>query len=51
LAVVHDLDLARKSFDQALLLRTRVIAYGAASTVLNDAEIQAAYDGAGTVSP
>lgn len=44
LAVVHDLDLARKSFDQALLLRTRVVAYGDATTVLNKANIQAAYD-------
>lgn len=43
LAVVHDLDLARRSFDQALLLRTRLIAYGEAPTVLDETNILAAY--------
>ena len=33
----------RRAFDQALLLRTRVIAYGEAPTVLDEANILAAY--------
>jgi ABC-type Mn2+/Zn2+ transport system ATPase subunit len=43
LAVVHDLDLARRCFDQALLLKTRVIAAGDPATVLSEDSIRAAY--------
>ncbi len=43
LAVVHDLDQARRSFDQAMLLKTRLVAFGEAPEALSDANIQTAY--------
>jgi len=48
LAVVHDLDLARRAFPQALLLNTRLIDLGPAATVLDPARIEAAYGRAHT---
>jgi ABC-type Mn2+/Zn2+ transport system ATPase subunit len=50
LAVVHDLDLARRAFPQALLLNTRLIDVGPAATVLDPARIDAAYGRAHTHS-
>ena len=43
LAVVHDLDMARRSFDHVLLLRTKLIASGEPSSVLTEPNLQAAY--------
>lgn len=43
LAVVHDLELARRTFPQTLLLDTRVVEYGASVDVLRSANIGAAY--------
>ena len=43
LAVVHDLDLARRAFPQALLLNTRLIEVGPTATVLDPARIESAY--------
>lgn len=43
LAVVHDLELARRAFPRALLLNTRVIESGNSAEVLRSANIGAAY--------
>ena len=43
LAVVHDLDLARRSFDQVLLLRTRVVAAGDPTSTLTETHLRSAY--------
>jgi ABC-type Mn2+/Zn2+ transport system ATPase subunit len=43
LAVVHDLDLARRAFPRALLLNTRLVAAGPAAEVLDPALVAAAY--------
>ncbi|MEZ5278342.1 MAG: metal ABC transporter ATP-binding protein [Opitutaceae bacterium] len=51
LAVVHDLELARRYFDQAILLRTRVIATGDPDTVLSAENIRTAYGNDAPVPP
>jgi ABC-type Mn2+/Zn2+ transport system ATPase subunit len=43
LAVVHDLDMARRAFDHVLLLRSKLIASGEPSSVLTEPNLQAAY--------
>ncbi len=43
LAVVHDLDMARRAFDHVLLLRSKLIASGEPSSVLTESNLQAAY--------
>lgn len=43
LAVVHDLDLARRAFPQAVLLNTRLIAAGSTGEVLAPATLASAY--------
>ncbi len=43
LAVVHDLELARRAFPQAVLLNTRLVATGPTSEILQPATIAAAY--------
>jgi ABC-type Mn2+/Zn2+ transport system ATPase subunit len=45
LAAVHDLALARAHFAQGLLLNTRLVAAGPTSSVLTEANIDAAYRG------
>lgn len=42
-AVVHDLALARRHFDHALLLDTTLVAYGAPARVLDEENIRLAY--------
>lgn len=44
LAVVHDLELARRAFPQTLLLDTHVVEFGASTEVLRSATIGAAYN-------
>ena len=48
LAVVHDLDMARRAFDHVLLLRSKLIASGEPSSVLTESNLQAAY---GSLAP
>ena len=43
LAVVHDLELARRAFPHALLLNTRLLAAGPTEAVLTPAHVDAAY--------
>ena len=43
LAVVHDLDLARRGFQNALLLRAHLVAAGTIDEVLTPENVQAAY--------
>ncbi|MCL4869864.1 MAG: metal ABC transporter ATP-binding protein [Anaerolineae bacterium] len=45
LVATHDLNLAAARFDQILLLNHRVIAYGAAATILTTPNLLAAYGG------
>ena len=49
LAVVHDLDLVRRAFPQVVLLKTRLIAAGAAADILQPAYLENAYGRAGAV--
>ena len=51
LAVVHDLDMARRAFDHVLLLRTKLIASGEPSSVLTEPNLQAAYGSFAPTSP
>lgn len=48
LAVVHDLNMAKRSFDHALLLNSKLIASGEPLSVLSEPNLQAAY---GSLSP
>lgn len=48
LAVVHDLNMARRAFDHVLLLRSKLIASGEPSSVLTEPNLQAAY---GSLAP
>lgn len=43
LAVVHDLNMAKRAFDHVLLLRSKLIASGEPSSVLTEPNLQAAY--------
>ncbi len=45
LAVIHDLGLAREHFENAVLLKTRLIAAGETASVLSPANIDLAYRG------
>ena len=51
LAVVHDLNLAKRSFDHILLLKSKLISAGEPLTVLSDPNIQAAYGSPEPSSP
>lgn len=51
LAVVHDLDMAKRAFDHVLLLRTKLIASGEPASVLTEPNLQAAYGSFASTSP